>query len=91
MEINNKDIIEKDDDIKIIDIKNTEEFKKNLDMILNQTIIDKERASFLLEKNNNDVFNTLIEILDESKSEKKIQIYNILLNLKQMRIIKIIY
>ena len=71
MEINNKDIIEKDDDIKIIDIKNTEEFKKNLDMILNQTIIDKERASFLLEKNNNDVFNTLIEILDESKSEKK--------------------
>ena len=68
MENNIKDV-EIEDDIKKIDIKTTEEFKKNLDIILNQTIIDKERASLLLEKNNNDTFNTLIEILDESKCE----------------------
>ena len=67
MEINKEE--RENNDIKIIDIKNTEEFKKNLDMIMNQTVIDKDKASILLEKNNNDIFNTLIEILDEKKCD----------------------
>ena len=44
--------------------KNTEEFTKNLNMILSQVVVDKDIAEKILLKNENNVINSMIEILD---------------------------
>lgn len=56
-----------DDNEKILIIKKTDEFKSNLKTILSQTVIDSKDAEEILIKNNNNLVNTLIEILEPYK------------------------
>ena len=56
-----------DDNEKILNIKKTDEFKSNLKTILSQTVIDSKDAEEILIKNNNNLVNTLIEILEPYK------------------------
>ena len=48
-------------------IKTTDEFKENLKTILSQAVIDSKEAEQLLIKNNNNLVDTLIEILEPYK------------------------
>ena len=55
------------DNNSVLDIKQTDEFKNNLKIIMSQAVIDKDKAEILLENNNNNLVNTLIQILEPYK------------------------
>ena len=57
----------------ISDIKQTEDFKNNLQIILSQTIIEHKEAEIILEKNDNDLVNSLLEILKSYKKNDKVE------------------
>ena len=56
----------------ISDIKQTESFKKNLQIILSQAVIEHKEAEKILEKNNNNLVNSLLEILKPYKKNDKV-------------------